>query len=355
MRIPKASEFFISGIEGLLLNKREHDFLHDHALGGIILFKRNIETIEQVVALNQTIIEANRLSPPLISVDQEGGRVARLRGICTDLPPMAKLANAFIKDPHLAYRIGAMQGRELASLGFNLNYSPVCDVMNNHDNEVIGDRAFSNNQETVGHLARFFIRGIQGAGIAACAKHFPGHGATSVDSHLALPVLSTDLDTLWARELVPFRQAIDANVATIMTAHIVTESIDIVPATLSEKTLTGLLRNRLQFNNVIISDDLDMKAVADHYSLKEIIAKSMHASVDLFIIGNDFRKTMEAVGILQDLMDNDDKILAKATLAAKRIDHLRERYVGKPKAPDLSSAVTIIRSQPHLELVNSCS
>lgn len=354
MRIPKASEFFITGIGSYALDAAEHAFINENALGGVILFKRNIESLEQVVELNQTIINANKDCPPVLSVDQEGGRVARLRGICTDLPPLLTLTQAFLKDPHLAYRIGAMQGRELVALGFNLNFAPVCDVISNDENEVIGDRAFSKDPLIVAQMAAEYIRGLQGAGIGACAKHFPGHGATSIDSHLALPVIDLTEEELWLRELVPFQRAIEATVATIMTAHIITKSLDSWPATLSEKTLVGLLRRQLGFSNVVISDDLTMKAVADNYSLREIIERGVMSSVDLFIIGNDFPLALVAIALLDELIKTNEQIRSKAIAAAHRIARFRNRYVGKPKAPELSAAKTIIRSSPHLELVALC-
>lgn len=355
MRIPKASEFFICGIKTTALTDTELSFIKRNPLGGIILFKRNIESLHQVIRLNQAIIEANSDYVPLLSVDQEGGRVARLFGICTDLPPMAMLSPQLTKTPHLAYRLGAMQARELASLGFNLNFSPVCDVLSHHENEVIGDRSFSPCPKTVATLAAHYIKGLQGAGVAACAKHFPGHGSTSVDSHFALPVLSVSMRELYARDLVPFREAIAANVATMMTAHIVIEALDSLPATLSSKALTDLLRNEFNYNNVVISDDLDMKALADHYSLKEILEHGLSASVDLFIIGNDFDKAMHAIELLQHLIDHDEQIRNRAIHAAARIDRLRSRFLGTPKSPDQETAQRILRSTPHLELVASCS
>lgn len=353
MRIPKASEFFISGINGTELTLEEQTFLKKHPVQGIILFKSNIESLPQLIALNKSIIEINS-SPPLISVDQEGGRVARLRGLGTDLLPMARYEAKFREKPELAYRIGAMQGRELVALGFNMNFAPVCDVLNHNDNEVIGDRAFSSCPKTVALLASNYIRGLQGSGIAASAKHFPGHGATSIDSHLALPRIDTSVATLHNRELLPFREAINADVATIMTAHIVVSSLENKPATISNRALTGLLREELNFSNVIISDDLDMKAVADHYSLTEIIKEGILASVDLFIIGNNFAKTKEAVQILQNLIDHDESIREQAVKSMGRLEKLRRRYLGKPQAPDLSLALSIVRSKPHLELAASC-
>ncbi len=354
MRIPTASEFFIAGLKGPSLALEERMFLAAHHLGGVILFKRNVESLEQVVELNSDILDANRDNPPFISVDQEGGRVARLRGICTDLPPLAALTDAMMRDPHLAYRLAAMQARELVALGFHLNFAPVCDVMNHQENQVIGDRSFSSEAATVADLASHYIRGLQGAGIAASAKHFPGHGATSVDSHFALPMIDTDFATLENRELLPFIAAIRADVATIMTAHIITKPLDKWPATLSDITLTKLLRHQLGFNNVVISDDLTMKAIADNYSLREILERGMLAGVDLFIIGNDFPLTIEAIAILDDLIAHNAAIRDCAIAAVERIGRLRARYVGKPAVPDLSMAQSIVRAQPHLELVYAC-
>lgn len=350
MRIPKASEFFIIGLDQEELNSKELALLKNNSLGGVILFKRNISSLSQVVALNSAIIDESHTCP-LISVDQEGGRVARLRGICTDLPTMLELNHAFLKDPKLSYRIGAMQGRELVALGFNLNFSPVVDVFSNPLNEVIGDRAFSKIPEEVAHFTSEYIKGLQGSGIAACAKHFPGHGRTSIDSHFALPESFESLDVLSKHELIPFKSAIAADVATIMTAHILNHALDFVPATMSSKTLSDLLRRDLGFGNVIISDDLEMKAVADNYDLAQIIEQGFRASVDMFIMGHDLAKNQEAIGILQHLIDTDEEIKSKSVQAAERIGRLRDRYLGKPKAPDLEAALQMVRSRPHLDLL----
>lgn len=348
-----AHEFFILGFPGLTLPKNARTLIKNNPLGGVILFKHNIESLEQVVALNGSIINENITQAPLISVDQEGGRVARLRGICTDIPPLFTLISAFRNDEHLAYRLGALQARELVSLGFTLNFAPVCDVFCHKDNEVIGDRSFSENPMEAARFASLYIQGLQGAGVAACAKHFPGHGRTSVDSHLALPVINTSLRELESCELVPFRAAIEANVATIMTAHIVTQCLDEKPATLSEKTLEQLLRKSLGFHNVVISDDLDMKAVADHYSLEEILQEGILAGVDMFIIGNNFEKGLEAIQIVEQLITKYEAVRTKLAASKARIDALRSRYVGKPLAPDLNLAKKIVRCAPHLELVKA--
>lgn len=345
-----AEQFFISGLQSTRLNHQEIKLLKDGLLG-VILFKRNIESLAQVVALNQAIIQTKAAT--IISVDQEGGRVARLRGICVDLPPMLKMKDIFHQEANLCYRLGAMQARELGSLGFNLNFAPVCDILSNDHNQVIGDRAFSNNAHEVAQFISLYINGLQGGGIAACAKHFPGHGHTKADSHYSLPKLTLSREDLINRELLPFKEAIAHNVSSIMTAHIVIENIDKLPATMSIEIIDKILRKDLKYNNIVISDDLEMKAVSDHYSLKEILEHAIMAGVDVFIIGNNLDKTKEAISCLNELINTKPLIKEKLYLAQKRIASWQERYIGKPAIPDLSMAENMVRCQPHLMLANT--
>lgn len=351
-----ASELVIFGFDGLSLDSSLRRFLANTPLGGLILFKRNIESLEQLVALNAEITTINPLHPPLISVDQEGGRVARLRGIASDVPPLAELKRAFLADPKLCYRLGAMMGRELVALGFQLNFAPVCDVaIDQNFNDIIGDRAFSDDAQEAALLAGYFIEGMQGSGLAACAKHFPGHGGTAIDSHFLLPKLEISEELMHERELMPFKAAIKAQVASVMTAHIMVHKLDPnYPATMSKNLIHDLLRAQLLFTNVVISDDLDMKAVSDHYELKEILEASLNASVDMFIIGNNLEKTFTAIKILQELLDSNAHLQERAQAAGQRIERLRTRFLGQPSAPHLEQARCIVKAAPHVELLNSC-
>lgn len=353
-----ASQFFIIGIEGKVLSEKERQFLHQRELGGVILFSKNIDSLEQVVELNTSIIEANPAHTPLLSIDQEGGRVARLRGLTTDLPPMADLLERYRASENLPYKIGALIGRELVSLGFNLDFAPVLDVVSEDiflsRQHVIGDRCFSYDPKEVACFTARFIEGLQGQGIAACGKHFPGHGNTLKDSHLELPTIHDDAEKFRKRDLVPFVEAVHKDVATIMTAHIQIPAFDSeYPATLSVPILRGILRDELGFNGVIISDDLDMKAMADHFDKRTILEKGLCASVDMFIIGHHFDNAIATINELQDLIDNDEVLNQKAMEALSRIQHLRKRYLGMPKAPELSYAENLCRSKPHLDLVAS--
>jgi beta-N-acetylhexosaminidase len=346
-------QLFIVGFDGVTLPPVGQRLLTEFNAAGAILFKRNIETLEQVVALNGQIVDATRsnASPAIISVDQEGGRVARLRDICTPLPPMRKLAELAQNNPTLIYRTAAMMGRELAALGFHLDFAPVADVDSNPNNPVIGDRAFSSNAKEVGRICAEFIKGLQSSGIAACAKHFPGHGDTIADSHHELPVLQHSLERLRECELVPFENAIAAGVATIMTAHVLLPMIDDVPATLSHKLLTSVLRGELRYDGLTISDDLEMKGIANHYQLRDILVKGFNAGVDLFLICSDTDKAQEAIVETQKLVDAGEIDKDKLAQSLQRVQTLKSKYVGAPAVPSLDYARSIIRSTPHLKLM----
>lgn len=350
-----ASELFIIGFEKPKLNTEQLQFLKSRPLGGLILFRRNIVDLAQVIELNSSIIQTNPQHVPLLSVDQEGGRVARLRGLCTDIPPLKELLPLFNKDPYLAFRLGAMMGRELVALGFNLNFAPVCDVGSNQENnDIIGDRSFSDDPQAAAPLCANFIKGMQGAGLAACAKHFPGHGSTIIDSHFSLPRINLSLKHWEQTELLPFKSAINSQVATIMTAHIIYEEIDKkVPATMSEKIIQQILREENNYSGVVISDDLDMKAVADNYDLEQIIEQSLMASVDMFIIGNNWPKAMEAIELTNKLINKSSQIKAQAQKAINRINILRNKYLGKATVPSLEYAQVLLRCAPHVELLKN--
>jgi beta-N-acetylhexosaminidase len=342
-------QLFVFGFEGLEINAEVKSLLSDDGLAGAILFARNIESLEQVVALNRSLTELGTHDyPTLLSVDQEGGRVARLRGICTDVPPMRVIGDLSVDDPDLPYRLGAMMAREVGALGFHLDFAPVLDVDTNPANPVIGDRSFSRDQHLVASLGASFIRGMQEAGIAACAKHFPGHGDTDTDSHLDLPYVSHDKKRIENVELVPFQSAIDVNVASIMTAHIMLPALDAEhPATLSKNILQGILRQKLRYQGLIVSDDLEMKAVADRYSIRELVKQGLLAGVDLFLICKDLGKTHEAIEAVHDLVDSGQVPPERVLEALRRVQELKHKFVGSPALPELEYAKQMLKSNPH--------
>jgi beta-N-acetylhexosaminidase len=254
-------------------------------LGGVIYFARNIVDPRQVAELSRESAALARDWPFWISVDQEGGRVARLKRPFTEWPPASTLGRS--GDERLTARFAAALAAELRAVGITLDYAPVLDVHTNPANPVIGDRALAERAEDVARLGRMVVRGLQSAGVAACGKHFPGHGDTSTDSHEVLPVVEHDRARLDAVELVPFRAAIAEGVATIMTAHVLVPALDRErPASLSPAVIDGLLKKALGYAGVVISDDLGMKAVSATMSLADASVEAVSAGADAVLFCN---------------------------------------------------------------------
>lgn len=301
---------------------------------GVVLFRRNVRSAAQVRDLCASLGEAMDLSP-ILAIDQEGGRVARLRDGVLPLPPMRALGD--LDDPALTRRLGQTLGEDLAALGINLNFAPVVDVDSNPANPVIGDRAFGRAADPVRTHAVSFLQGLQSAGVAACAKHFPGHGDTETDSHLELPIVRHDADRLRAVELPPFRAAIDAGVATVMTAHVRYESLDPEgPATLSSTVLRGLLRGELARDRddlVVVSDDLRMKAVSARWPLHEAAVRAVDAGCDLLLACDDQEDAHDAcVAALARAAMASRETRAHLAAAGARVAALRRRWPSRPMA-----------------------
>ena len=259
--------------------------LLEEGLGGLCLFGSN--TADGPDAVAAYTADVRSVSPgAVIAVDEEGGDVTRLH-VPDGSPVLGPLALGAADDLALTRAVGRAIGLELAAVGITLDLGPVADVNSNADNPVIGTRSFgSSASEAAAHVAAWTV-GLQSAGVAACAKHFPGHGDTAEDSHLALPVLNVDMSMLAARELVPFVAAIEAGTAAVMTSHVVVPALDpALPATLSAPIL-GLLRDRLGFRGVIVSDALDMAGASAARGIPEAAVLSIAAGADLLCIGAD--------------------------------------------------------------------
>ena len=292
----------ISGFEGTTLDARTEELIVQQGIGGLILFERNYKNPDQLLKLTndlQSLIADHAEIPPLfISVDQEGGRVARLGKPFTQFPPMSCLGQA--DSVELAYRFGLGMGKELRAVGINMDYAPVLDVHSNPENPIIGLRALDTDPAKVARLGAELIRGFYDAGVIPVGKHFPGHGDTSQDSHLTLPQVERARESLEKSELIPFIHAIQQGLEVIMTAHVVYPAWDArQPATFSRSILNDVLRNSLQFEGLIISDDLDMQAIDE--KLESIPELGTRAGVDLFLICHD----LEKVCTLQDSMIRD--------------------------------------------------
>lgn len=286
-------------------------------LGGVILFKRNLTTPEAVPATLRPLIDAAPVGAPLLTaVDQEGGRVARLRSPVLSLPPMRHLGD--LDDPGLTERVGRVLGQNLKALGFSCDFAPVLDVDTNPDNPIIGDRSFGRDPEVVIRHSLAFARGLGKGGILSCGKHFPGHGDTELDSHLALPRLKHPRERLDAVELAPFRAARGV-IPTLMTAHVVFDALDPeVPATLSPEVITGLLRTELAYDGLIISDDLEMKAVSEGWGVAPAGVLAIAAGCDTLLVCSDLVALDATRDALVDRAESDEAFALRLHDAAAR-------------------------------------
>jgi beta-N-acetylhexosaminidase len=316
-------QLLFAGFDGLEVPEDLARLIAAGRVGGVVLFARNIGDPAQVSDLNAALQAcAPDDAPLLIAIDQEGGRIQRLRDPWTQWPPMQSLGE--VNDPEMTAAVARALAVELSHLGIGLDFAPCVDVDTNPANPIIGDRSFGSEPTRVAAHAAPFIRAMQGAGVASCAKHFPGHGDTACDSHLELPRLEHDLARLHAVELPPFAAAIEAGVASIMTAHVLFPAIDAKrPATLSPDVM-AILREELAYDGVVFSDDLEMRAVADHYSPKAMVEGCLEAGVDSLLVCKDPGLREEVLVRLERAPD------AALEDPLRRMIDLKQRFAAAP-------------------------
>ena len=282
----KIGQLFMVGFVGTSVTPDLASFIKEYKPGGVILFSRNLESVEQMVDLTNGLQACSPHSPLLISIDQEGGRVSRLPKGFTIFPPCDLLGRC--NSTELAYAAAATIAKELRAVGVNMNMAPVLDVNSNPDNPVIGDRAFGATPDVVCELGMATAAGLQDNKVVACGKHFPGHGDTSVDSHKELPVVEASRERLEAVEFPPFRRAVAQSVVSMMTAHVLYRALDPeFPATLSPTIITNFLRQELQYDGVVLTDDLEMHAIIDHYGVEDAAVRAVLAGCDVLLICKD--------------------------------------------------------------------
>jgi len=341
------------GFEGLEPSPDLRHLIRDYGVGGVVLFARNVDGPEQVAELVRELQslarDARHDLPLLVAVDQEGGRVARLRDPWTVWPPLRALGRAGSED--LARRMGESIAAELRSCGIRCDFAPVMDVDTNPRNPVIGDRSFGDDPEQVGRLGAAFIRGLQGGGVAASAKHFPGHGDTDVDSHLELPRVDHGLGRLEDVELRPFRHAVEAGVATVMTAHVLVRELDDrLPATLSRRVVGELLRGKLGYGGVVVSDDLEMKAVAKSWKPGLAAPLAAKAGCDLLLVCASAEAQVGALEGLVRAGERDEITWDEMDAAGQRVRALKQRYLLPYADPDPRMARLSAGPGEHREL-----
>jgi beta-N-acetylhexosaminidase len=335
----RAGQLLIIGFEGPVAPPEVLRRIAERRIAGVVLFNRNLGTPAEIAALTRSLQGATPAGdPPLvISIDQEGGRVQRIKAPLTVWPPMARVGAQ--GDEALSEKVGAALGAELAALGFNVDYAPVLDVRTNPVNEVIGDRAFATTPQPAAQHALAFWRGLEKSGVRGCGKHYPGHGDTVADSHLELPRVDHDEVRLRAVELAPFVAAAHANVPMMMTAHVVYPAIDPLPATLSRRWLTEILRGELGYRGVILTDDLDMKAVAAHFPVEETVTKSLIAGADAFLACRDPEIQARAETALDDAAARDANVRTRVVESAERMHAFRATLRGAPASTSVDASM----------------
>ncbi len=301
----KIGQLFMCGFDGLEPTEGIEGLVKEYGLGGIIYFRRNLRDASQVDALSRKLQAASEI-PLFIAIDQEGGMVVRLEEGVTVMP--GAMAQGAADDEALTREAARLSGAELRAIGINMNFAPCLDVNNNPLNPVIGVRSYGENPALAAKLGVAAIEGYKAGGVSAVAKHFPGHGDTSTDSHHELPVVPHGADRLNAVELVPFREAIERGVDAIMTAHVVFPAFepDEVPATLSRKILTGLLRDQLAFEGVIVTDCLEMNAISETIGVARGAVEAIKAGADLVLVSHRLeRQTAALEAVLEAVMTGE--------------------------------------------------
>jgi beta-N-acetylhexosaminidase len=305
------------------------NLLRETRPAGIILYKWNYKTAEEVKSLTSLIhaasLDATAGIGPFICVDQEGGRVTAF-----PFPELVRLPSQFElgrrKDENFIRAVAYVNAVQMMELGCNMNLAPVLDLVETGDSSIIGDRSYGSDPVLVSAYARAYLEAASAAGLIPVAKHFPGHGVTRIDSHSRLPVVDVALKGLLAREIVPFKAAVDAGLPVIMTAHILYPAIDEkYPATLSKRILTDILRKELGFQGVIMSDGLEMGALSRHYPIKETLKTAIEAGVDLILLYTRY-DLKEMIAMVEELVREGSLSEAQIDAGTERVLRLKKIY-----------------------------
>ncbi|MGF7429976.1 beta-N-acetylhexosaminidase [Thermoanaerobacterium thermosaccharolyticum] len=330
-----------------------------YKIGNVILFSRNVEDKYQLANLNneiqKNVIKHTKI-PAFISIDQEGGMVTRIYKGATYLP--GNMAIAATADAENAYKIGEIAGRELRALGININFAPVLDVNNNPSNPVIGVRSYSEEPEKVAEFGVNYIKGLQKENVIATAKHFPGHGDTSTDSHLDLPIVVHDKERLCNVELYPFKKAVENDVDAIMSAHILFTAFEDekLPATLSYKILTNLLREQLKFEGIIMTDCMEMNAIAKYFGTAKAASMAIKAGADMVLVSHTRDLQIDAFNEIKRSVLSGEIPEKRIDESVKRILRMKQKYklFDKPYA-NMDEVGNVVGNREHLAIAEEIS
>lgn len=348
-------QHMLIGVSGLTLTDFEKKFIVENNISGVVLFGRNVSTPEQIRDLCAEIQSLRHKmaskAPLFIGIDMEGGRVHRLKPPFTQWPPLKTVGD--LDAPTVAFHFAHRMGLEMMAVGINLDFAPCVDVFTNPLNTVIGDRAVSTDPHQVEKMASALVRGYIKSGILSCAKHFPGHGHTVIDSHEELPVEEADLKRLNEVELVPFKKALRSRVDMVMTGHILFKSIDKDwPVTLSELFLKKILRDELKYKGLVITDDLDMKAMAKHYDKGFIPVRSLQAGADLLLYCNEPESPPVAIETIMNAVAQGQHSKAELEYTLGRILDVKKIKMLNPDPKPIAEAMEIVGHPDHQYLAD---
>lgn len=323
----KIGQMVIVGVEGDTFDSNIGKMIEDYHVGGFIFMGKSVKNTTQLLKLVNGIKTANSNNkiPLFLSLDQEGGSIDRMPKEFNRYPTNKAIGK--INSENLSYNIGSAIAYEISSFGFNMDFAPVLDINSNPKNPVIGDRSFGTSSKLISSLGVETMMGIQEGKVIPVVKHFPGHGDTSVDSHIGLPRVNKDLEQLNSFELIPFKEAIKNNVDGIMIAHILLPKIDSkYPASLSKVVINDILREKLGFKGVVITDDMTMGAIAKNYSIGDAVIKSVDAGSDIILIAHDYNKGTEAITAIINAVKSGNIKMGRIDESVYRILQLKEKY-----------------------------
>ncbi|PQP81467.1 beta-N-acetylhexosaminidase [Paenibacillus sp. PCH8] len=323
----KIGQMILAGVQGTTLDDQAKQMITDQKVGGIIFYANNVTTLEGTAKFVQSIKKANQANPVPIfmSVDQEGGKVSRMPENVESIPSNGKVGQT--KDSALAETMGELLARQVKLAGFNVDFAPVLDINSNPKNPVIGDRSFGSSADLVSRLGIAELKGLRSEGVIPVVKHFPGHGDTSVDSHLDLPVVNKTEKQLAKLEWIPFQAAVKEQVEAVMVAHILFPKLDKDhPASLSDVIIGEHLRGKLKYDGVVITDDLSMGAIAKNYTLDEAAIATVQAGSDILLVAHSYDSAKTIFDTLMNAVNSGKISKSRIDESVYRILALKQQY-----------------------------
>lgn len=323
----KIGQLVLVGMNGYDVNDNIKELIQSYHVGGIILYRKNVKDSNQLLSLINSLKSSNssNKTPLFISVDEEGGSVSRNPNEVKKLPTARSIGKT--KDSSLAFEVGKLLGQTVKAFGYNMNFAPVLDIDSNPLNPVIGDRSFGDTIEVVSTMGLEMFKGIKEEGVIPVIKHFPGHGDTSVDSHIGLPVVDHDLKRIMDFEIVPFKYAIDNGADVVMVSHILMSQIDPeYPASMSSIVINDILRDKLKFEGVVITDDMTMGAIEKNYNIGDAAVRSIKAGTDIILVGHNYEKAVTVFNAIKTGIDTGIISIDRIDESVYRILNLKEKY-----------------------------